>query len=60
MLFYLNLDYVDYVEEYYFVRVVVVDSVFIVILFREIEKVFYNEEELIWVKECVKIGNLDW
>lgn len=60
MLFYLNLDYVDYVEEYYFVRVVVVDSVFIVILFREIEKVFYNEEELIWVKEYVKIGNLDW
>ena len=55
----LNSDHVDHVEEYYFVRAVVVDSVPIAISTREIEKVSYNEEELTRVKEYVKTGNLD-
>ncbi|CAH3142384.1 unnamed protein product, partial [Pocillopora meandrina] len=49
----------DHVEEYYFVRAVVVDSVPIAISPREIEKASYNEEELTRVKECVKTGKLD-
>lgn len=39
----LNLDHVDHVEEYYFVRAVVVNSVPIAISPREIEKASYNE-----------------
>lgn len=44
-------------EEYDFVRVVVESCVFVVLLLKEIEEVFYGDEELCLVKNCIKFGN---